>query len=49
LAAAVFRVIVYNVDVTVDGDGVDELFFFSLISHNGKKYIRISGKVNNYF
>ena len=34
LAAAVFRVIVYNVDVAVDGDGVDELFFLGLVSHN---------------
>ena len=42
LAAAVFRVIVYNVDVAIDGDGVDELFLFSLISHNEKQYSRIS-------
>tara|TARA_Y100001963_G_C6514002_1_gene323447 strand:+ start:276 stop:608 length:333 start_codon:yes stop_codon:yes gene_type:complete len=44
LAAAVFRVIVYNVDVAVDGDGVDELFLFSLISHNEKQYSITSEK-----
>mgnify|MGYP004047682285 CR=1 FL=1 len=27
----------------------DVVFFFVHISHNGNQYIRISGKVNNYF
>jgi len=42
----VFRVIVHNVDVAVDGDGVDELFFFSLIPHNEKQYIITSENCN---
>ena len=41
-----FRVIVHNVDVAVDGDGVDELFFFSLIPHNEKQYIITSENCN---
>ena len=41
-----FWVIVHNVDVAVDGDGVDELFFFSLIPHNGKHYIIASENCN---